>query len=146
MDQLERALAELLAREGVDVPPSRQRGRLVVDFRIVLHRAGAEGVELRVYREILLREAGEMPHQAELVQLGQVEAVAGESLGDGRRRHVAVGQGGAPASRRRDLEKEGLFPEVHAEASSRDLASSSICPLVHISVTQTRSSCLRSGK
>ncbi len=98
VDQLEGALIEFLARERVDVPPAGKRGRLLVDLGVVLHRAGAEGVELRIYGEILLREAREVTHEGELVELRKVQAGAGKARRDGCRRHVAVGQRGAYAT------------------------------------------------
>jgi hypothetical protein len=145
MDELEGALIVFVSRQGMGVAPTRQGGGLLVDLGVVLHRAGAQGIELRVYREVLLREPREVPHEAELVQLGQAQARASEAGREGRSRHVAVGQAGALAPGRGKLEEERLFPQVHSAASSRDRARSSIWPLVHISVTQTRSSCVRSG-
>ena len=67
-----------------------------------------------------------MPHEAELVQLGKVEAVPGELLGrgvggtsqEGRDAHLRPG--------RRKLEEEGLRLQVHLATSSSDAARSSI--------------------
>ena len=44
----------------------RQHGELVAGARVVFHRAGAERIEMRVDRKILLRQAGVVAHRVHL--------------------------------------------------------------------------------
>ena len=54
--------------ERVQRREARQRRDALVDLRVVLHRARAERVEVRVDREVQLREAHEVAHQLELAR------------------------------------------------------------------------------
>ena len=56
---------------GVQVGQARQRGQPLVPLGVVLHRAGAERIEVRVDRHVLRREVHEVPHQVRLGQLRQ---------------------------------------------------------------------------
>src|SRR5207247_6089029 len=67
----ERALGALLILKRVQVTEAGECGEPLVDARVVLHRAGAEGVEARVDAEVACRELGEVAHEIRLRQLRQ---------------------------------------------------------------------------
>ena len=49
MQRLERALCRFDRLERVELCEARQRRHVLVDFGVVLHRAGAEGIEAVVH-------------------------------------------------------------------------------------------------
>ena len=82
---------------GVQVGQARQAGQPLVPLGIVLHRAGAQRIEVRVDRHVERREVDEVPHQFRLGQLRQRRRRGGQRLGrqqfrDGPARHVALGE------------------------------------------------------
>ena len=64
-EELEIALREVLGGVGVRVVEAGEARDLLVEPRVVLHRARAERVERRVDREVQLREAREVPHDVD---------------------------------------------------------------------------------
>ena len=87
-------------RERVGVGESGQGGHLLVDLGVVLHRAGAEGIEADVDAVVLLGEAGEVADDFDFGDLGKAgdlgpDRKAGQGvLGLG---HVELGKGVRPA-------------------------------------------------
>ena len=73
VDQLERALHRRYRLQRVQIGETRQPRHLLVEPRVVLHRARAERVEAAVDRVILLRQAGEMAHHLRLAEAGQAD-------------------------------------------------------------------------
>ena len=57
--------------QGVQVLELGQRGHLLVDLRIVLHRTGAEGIEARIDTEVIVGEVRIVAHHRQLVALRQ---------------------------------------------------------------------------
>ena len=74
VDHLQRALDRLLRLERVDVGEARQPRDLLVEARVVLHRARAEREQAEVDRVILPRQARVVAHR-----LGLAEARQGRS-------------------------------------------------------------------
>ena len=60
------ALTDGFRRQWMAVQKSRQTGCLMSAAGIVFHRAGAERIELSVYREILARKVRVVPHDLQL--------------------------------------------------------------------------------
>ena len=60
----------------MDIREARQPGQLLVEPRVVLHRARAERVETAVDRIILLRKPREMPHYLRLAEPRQSDRAA----------------------------------------------------------------------
>ncbi len=139
-DQLERTLREGVAGEGMGAAPARGRGRRLVGLGVVLHRAAAERVEIRVDGVVFLGEPREVAYDRELVQLGQRERFAREAGGkicggDIGGRKCAADEAGA-----RKFEGERFLGEIHSETSLSAWTSASISALEFTSVTQTSSS------
>ena len=142
--QLERALRVLVLRMRVQVAEPRERGRALVDARVVLHGARAERVEARVDAEGAVGERREVPHDLRLGELGKARrmcaAQAVRELGDGE-----VGSRRAPgsATRARALEDERRVAPgasrlgAHAHTSSSTAASRSTSSTLFFSVTDT---------
>src|SRR5450759_1951947 len=70
--QLECALHRRLRLIRVNVLPTRVIDGYFVDLRVVLHRAGTEGIEAAVDAVIELREVREVANNVRLRQLGQL--------------------------------------------------------------------------
>jgi hypothetical protein len=68
--QLERSLDRVLVLVRMQVAKAGQHREPLVDARVVLHRARAEGVEARVDPEVARRELGEVPDDLRLGELG----------------------------------------------------------------------------
>ena len=64
--ELERSLRAVLVLQRVKVGEARVADHDLVDARVVLHRAGAEGVEAGVDAEVASRQLGEVTHELEL--------------------------------------------------------------------------------
>ena len=90
---------------------TRQGGRALVPLRVVLHRARAERVEVRVDRHVLRRQVREMTHDLRLRQLRQRGSAFGEharreQLFDAPLGHVEVRQPQGAAARLGEVEQE----------------------------------------
>ena len=89
---------------GMQVEQARQRGQPLVPLGVVLHRARAERIEVRVDRHVQRREVREVPHHVQLGQLRQRRrrvgrcASAGSSSSSGTLGHVARRQPRAAAA------------------------------------------------
>jgi hypothetical protein len=59
---------------------ARHHCRSLVGAGVVLHRARAERVEVRVYAPVLAREVGVVPDDGRLVDLGQFRLLLAERL------------------------------------------------------------------
>ena len=73
IDQFERALHRALRLQRMEVGEAGQPRHLLVEPRVVLHRARAERVEAAVDRVILLRQAREMPDDLRLAEARQTD-------------------------------------------------------------------------
>ena len=93
--QLERALGHLLGRERVRRREAGQARDLLVDPRVVLHRAGAERIEARVDREVQLREAREVADDVDLGDLGLALDLAAAAAPPGSRPPSGTSSGGS---------------------------------------------------
>ena len=112
VDQLERALHGRQRLQRMDVGEARQPRQLLVEPRIVLHRARAERVEPAVDRVVLLRQPREMAHDLRLAEPRQAD----------RRLAVRARRGGArTAPARADRRRSGP-----GESCSK-ISGSSIC-------------------
>ena len=67
----EEALALRIRRERMPREELRQHRVLITGLRVVLHRARTERIEVRIDREVQLREAREVTHGIELTDLRQ---------------------------------------------------------------------------
>ena len=63
---------------GMQVRQARQRGEPLVPLRVVLHRARAERIEVRVDRHVPRREIDEMAHEVDLADFRQRRRRRGE--------------------------------------------------------------------
>jgi hypothetical protein len=106
--QLERALGVRLGLVGVELGEAGEAGDRLVDLRVVLHRAGAERVDVDVDRVVLLAEAREVPDHVDLAHLGPVEPVALELGREGRLGHVRGGEADPAALGLAQLEDQRL--------------------------------------
>src|SRR3712207_1257457 len=59
---------------------ARHRGGLLVNARVVLHRAGAQRIEVRVYAPVLAREVGVVTDHGRLVHLGELRLLFASRL------------------------------------------------------------------
>ena len=82
----EKALAGAVRAERMARRELRQQRRGVARLGVVLHRAGAERIEVRVDREVQLRQPRVMAHDVELADLGQRWPRAPAQLPPGWRR------------------------------------------------------------
>ena len=107
------ALAVRLRRRRMPGQKARQRRQAVAGPRVVLHRAGAERVEVRVDGKVLLRQARVVAHRLELRHLRQGRAgLAAEPRRQVRHvRPVRRNLGGGHAA------GTGLFLDQHAGRS-----------------------------
>ena len=62
--------------EGMKLPETGQGSHVLVELRVVLHRAGAERVEAGIHREVERGETGEVAHHVQFAYFGQVQLVA----------------------------------------------------------------------
>ena len=82
----EHALHLVLVLVGVQVAEAGQAGHLVVELRVVLHRARAQRVEAQVDGVVQLREPGVVAHHLRLGELGQrgrrrAQGASGQEVG-----------------------------------------------------------------
>ncbi len=121
----------------VRVQPSEtwQPGHLLVDFGVVLHRAGAQWVEALVNAVVHLGQAQVMSHDVNLADLRQRQIVAQQLLGGhvclG---HITIGQNHAAAAGGGQVVDQRFG---HPPTSSRAATRSSISTWVLVSVTAT---------
>src|ERR1700676_4623013 len=73
--QLERALRQMCRRQRMQSGKAGKRRHLVVEHRIILHRARAERIELERLPEVELREAQKMTHHLLLAEFGKTAYV-----------------------------------------------------------------------
>ena len=77
-----------IRRERMTREKLGEHGVLVTGLRVVLHRARTERIEVRIDREVQLREAREVTHGIELTDLREHRRLAttqrGRNLLDGR--------------------------------------------------------------
>ncbi len=120
--QGQRPLCRRLGLEGMDGRESGKGGSLLVDPRVVLHRARTQGVEVGIHREVELREAREVAQDIQFGQLGQGRG----GLAKHRRRKeflwlnlraVRLRRHGPPAPGTGLLE-EGRFTRLHRVTST----------------------------
>ena len=71
IQQRQRPLAIRLVLHRVQVRKPRQRRGPLVDLRVVLHRAGAERIEVVVHGKVAMRQVRVMPHHVKLPDLRQ---------------------------------------------------------------------------
>ena len=149
VERLQRSLHLTLGLRGVREREAGQGGNGLVQPWVVLHRATAEGVEVRVHGEVQLAQVREVTDDLALGYLRQIEVFAERGrLRHGLERHVGgrqrhAGASGAaalhqkPALLVRVLLKRGGRP-VHTHAISASAATSrSISSRVLTSVTQS---------
>jgi len=143
--QLERTLGAFVLLVGVEIPESGQPSDALVDPRVVLHRAGPEGVEARVDAERPIRERRDVADELGLGELGQTRSAgACELRGQLGLRQAVVRHASGTSTRSRALEDQrrvvpGASGLRHASTSSRVFASRSMSSGVRLSVTATRS-------
>ena len=130
--QLERALDRVFVLVGMEVPEAGHHRQALVDPRVVLHRAGAEGIKARVDAEVACRELREVPDELRLRELGKPRRrLSLQLVGHLRTRNVVARQLSAAAAGLRLLEDQ-----LHvASASTRRSMSAG----VRRSVTATSS-------
>ena len=104
VEQLQQPLQRPLRLIGVQARHAGQAGQPLVPLGIVLHRAGAQRIEVRIDRHVERREVDEVAHH---FRLGAVPAAAaarrpaprgGSSSSTGRSRHVGLGEPDRPAA------------------------------------------------
>ena len=65
-----------LRLQGVQILELRQSGHLLVDFGVVLHRTGAQGIEARIDTKVVVREVCVVTHHRQLVALRQLRLLS----------------------------------------------------------------------
>ena len=120
--QLEGALRVFRPRQRVQPREAGHARHVLVDLRVVLHRARAERVEVRVEPVVHARQPRVVAHHVELRDLrqrgrGAAQELLGQQLGHRPARHVTLGQREAHAPGRRELEDE-LVVGAHASTSA----------------------------
>jgi hypothetical protein len=78
----------VLGLEGVELGDAGQAGQLLVDARVVLHRAGTERVEPFVDAVVPLRQTREVAHDIDLAYLGHPLDLAAQKGGRQGRRGI----------------------------------------------------------
>src|SRR6266542_5699571 len=157
----------------MEVGETRQPRHLLVEPRVVLHRARAKRVEAAVDRVILLRQAGVVTHHLRFAEPGQADrrlALEAAEAGLERRRVGQVDaamagrilledqllldlQAAIAADRRygrrlarRGVRAQRLAPIAHRSTSRSPSASRSISSEVTVSVAATSSRSARSAR
>src|SRR5579864_136949 len=156
--EFERALDGDRGLQGMDVGKARQPRDLLVDTRIVLHRARAERIDAGVDRIILLRQARVVADHLRLAQARQAdlplspqpaEAIGhfwrGRQIDPAPARSVLLEkqrlleiEAATLARRRRAEARHRLAPIAHRKASRSAIASAVISVSVLSSVAATR--------
>ena len=127
-----------LRQQRMQFGKARQRRQMLMKFRVVLHRAGAQRIEIGVHAHIPAAEIDEMPHRFQLRHFRQRRRCRPPQFRRNRRAafDVALRQRRSPASRPALLKNQ-----LHNTASIA-LAKFLISSRVRFSVTAT-SSCRR---
>ncbi len=167
VDQLERALDGGDRLQGMQIGQARQPRHLLVEARVVLHGAGAERIEPRVDRVVLLAEPRVVPHHLGLREAGEPDRPlapqAAQALAIASRRGQI--DAGAPLlsllEDERLLDRQTAVPgegaglaarqgrrhvRAHRSTSARPPASASISASVVHSLAATRSRRSSSGR
>jgi hypothetical protein len=121
--ELERSLRIVFRRVGMKTAEPRQTGDVLVDLRIVLHRARPQRIEALVDAEVAVRQPRVVTHDVEFADLRQRRwGIAQLGFGDERvkwlGRHVGIGVGSADAPGRAQLEDDGQVAAAHRSPSS----------------------------
>jgi hypothetical protein len=143
---LEHALPGRLGRKRVPTEQLRQHRILVAGPRVVFHRARAERVEVRVDREVELREPREMTHGLQLGHSGSGGGVARRRCSGIDAANSAVGNWAAAVRPGIECSKISFSCICSPQAavafcstSASAAAYRSISPAVRVSVAQTSS-------
>ena len=149
--ELERSLGPLVFLERMEVAEAGEARDPLVDPRVVLHRARAEGIEARVDTESAVGERRDVTHELGLGDLGQagrsLSTQVGRQLG---RRQAVIGYAARAAAWLRAFENQRSFRPgspgfCHRHTSPSTSASRSMSAGVRFSVTATRrTSCIPS--
>jgi hypothetical protein len=106
VQQMEQALQRRFRLIRVQINDARKPRHALVPFRIVLHRAGTERIEVGIDRHVQRRQIGIVPHDFRLGQFRQWRQSSGtmplrNQFSQGSPRHVARGQyrSAAPGAR-----------------------------------------------
>jgi hypothetical protein len=101
----EKPLGEFLGKKRMGRGKSRQTGLLVIDLRIVLHCAGAQGIGARVHTEVPGGEPGKVANHIHFAEIRKIRARGREALFQRGELHIARGK--------RETAPSGLafFPE-----------------------------------
>jgi hypothetical protein len=122
IDQLQRALHGGDRLQRMEIGEARQARHLLIEARVVLHRARAERIEPGVDRIIVARQSHVMAHRLRLGEAGQadrsVARVRAEFRGERRRRFEVDAGRVEPAG----LEDQRLFDVEGAVAGERAAA------------------------
>ena len=94
VEQLQHALERVFRLIRMQVGEAGHAGDALVPLRVVLHRAGAERIEVRVDAHVELREVREVAHDLRFAELGQgrgraASAAAGSSFSIWPLGHIA---------------------------------------------------------
>src|SRR5882762_1983384 len=136
----------------MQIGETRQPRHLLVEPRVVLHRARAERVKAAIDRVILLRQAGKMAHDLRLAKPRQADWVFAVEPAEPRPERRRFRQIDAAMSRRILLEQQLLLDLQTAIAADRlhrrrvarnGMAAQRLAPFVHRS-TSARPSAKRS--
>ena len=163
VEELQRALHELIGFVGVQPAQALERRHAFVDLGVVLHRAGAQGIGALVDPVVAPRELGEVAHELDLRHFGQAGRGLPAQGRRGRARRAAAPARRAPAASRpacrsttsrRSCQPRGTS-SVSADAPAADgrdastrpssATNASICARVRRSVTATSSTRSSSG-
>ena len=117
VEQLQHALDGVIRLMRMQVGNAGKRGHPLVPLAVVLHRAGAERIEVRIDRHVEGREVGEVPHHFRLRNLRQRQkpfrqCLLRQQLFDCLHWDVARRQRGSAAAGFGEFEEEGRGLEV----------------------------------
>src|SRR3569832_530955 len=118
-DEFEHALHRLLRLERVDVAEARQPRHLLVEARVVLHRAGAERIEPGIDRVVHARQAHIVTDYLRLREARQTDRPLEALAAEARLAHLHVGDVDAGHARAAELEDQALFMVEPAVAGDR---------------------------
>ncbi len=116
VDHRQRALHRFLRLERMDVGETGQPRDLLVQARVVLHRARSEREQAEVDRVILPRQPGVMPHRLGLAEAGKADRTVAGEVADPRFDLRNGGEIDAGLVGRSDLEQQGLLEHQRAVA------------------------------
>jgi len=133
--------------ERVALGKLRQHGQPVADPRVVFHRARTKWIELGIDRKVLLRQAGEMPHDLQFGNLRQQRRLTAQNLpGQICSRRIRRRMTRGTSARGGQFENYRLGHQADSELFMADFntdfraaANASIWPVVRASVAHTSS-------